>query len=147
MVTASADQTARVWDAATGKQIAQLSGHQGAVFSATFSPDSQRVVTASGDQTARVWDAATGQMIAQLSGHQRAVGSVAFSPDGQRVVTASADGTARVWPIRWLTQYRGRRLAEAVCKEKLVGANLLTADDEVAVSLIRGRQGENVCER
>jgi WD40 repeat protein len=147
VVTASADRTARVWDAATGKQIAQLSGHQGAVFSATFSPDGQRVVTASADQTARVWDAATGQMIAQLSGHQRAVGSVAFSPDGQRVVTASADGTARVWPIRWLTQYRGRRLAEAVCKEKLVGANLLTADDEVAVSLIRGRQGENVCER
>ncbi|TDN61159.1 WD40 repeat protein [Paraburkholderia sp. BL10I2N1] len=145
VVTASADRTARVWNAATGKQITQLSGHRGAVGSAAFSPDGQRVVTASADQTARVWDAATGQVIAQLSGHQGAVGSAAFSPDGQRVVTASADQTARVWPIRWLTRNRGRSLAEAVCNEKLVGANLLTADDEAATPLIRGRQGENVC--
>jgi len=40
---------------------------------------------------------------------------------------------------------RGRSLAEAVCKERLVGANLLTTEDEAALSLIRGRKGENVC--
>ena len=61
-------------------------------------------------------------------------------------------GPGDIWdaakkPIRWLMQYQGRRLAETVCKEKLVGANLLTADDEAALSLIRGRQRENVCER
>ncbi|OUL79068.1 hypothetical protein CA603_33790 [Paraburkholderia hospita] len=144
-VTASDDKTARVWDAATGKQIAQLSGHKGSVGSAAFSPDGQRVVTCSVDGIARVWDAATGKQIAQLTAHQGSVYSAAFSPDGRRVVTAFEDKTAWVWPIRWLMQYRGRRLAEAVCKEKLVGANLLTADDEAILSLIRGRQGENVC--
>ncbi|WP_233847207.1 nSTAND1 domain-containing NTPase [Paraburkholderia sp. HD33-4] len=145
VVTASSDGTARVWDATTRQTIAPLTGHQGVVYSAAFSPDGRRVVTASSDRTARVWDATTGQMIALLSGHQGAVVSAAFSPDGQRVVTASRDATARVWSIRWLMQYRGRSLAEAVCKEKLVGANLLTADDEAALSLIRRRQGENVC--
>ena len=60
---------ARVWDAATRKTIAVLSGHEGLVGSAAFSPDGSRVVTASDDKTARVWDAATGSAIAVLSGH------------------------------------------------------------------------------
>jgi WD40 repeat protein len=46
-----------------------LSGHEGSVFSAEFSPDGTRIVTASADKTARIWDAATGKEIAVLRGH------------------------------------------------------------------------------
>jgi WD40 repeat protein len=56
-VTASSDQTARVWDVGSGKQISKLDGHTGRVVSAWFSADGQRIVTASDDHTARVWDA------------------------------------------------------------------------------------------
>ena len=66
IVTASSDNTARVWDAATGKAIVVLSGHEDGVISAAFSPDGSRIVTASWDQTARIWDAATGKAIAIL---------------------------------------------------------------------------------
>jgi len=56
--TASEDKTARIWDAATGKEIKVLRGHDGYVFSAGFSPDGVRIVTASSqDHTARIWDA------------------------------------------------------------------------------------------
>jgi dipeptidyl aminopeptidase/acylaminoacyl peptidase len=54
IVTASADTTARVWDAATGKPIAALAGHDDSVNRAAFSPDGARVVTASDDKTARL---------------------------------------------------------------------------------------------
>jgi WD40 repeat protein len=57
VVTASWDDTAQVWDAATGKPLTSALEHQGEVVSATFSPDGTRVVTASHDKTARVWDA------------------------------------------------------------------------------------------
>ena len=99
IVTASGDKTARLWDAATGKQIgAPLVGHEDAVCSAAFSPDGKRIVTASLDKTARLWDAATGKQIgAPLVGHEGAVLSAAFSPDGKRIVTASVDKTARLW--------------------------------------------------
>jgi hypothetical protein len=56
VVTASGDKTARLWDAATGKQVAVLRGHDDLVRSAAFSPDGSRVVTASEDKTARLWD-------------------------------------------------------------------------------------------
>ena len=70
MVTASYDKTARLWDAATGKEIAILEGHQDRLTGADFSPDGRTVVTASNDKTARLWDAATGKEIAILEGHQ-----------------------------------------------------------------------------
>ena len=65
-----ADKTARIWDAATGKEIAVLRGHDGSCTSAAFSPDGTRIVTASADKTARIWDAATGKEIAVLRGHE-----------------------------------------------------------------------------
>ncbi len=97
IVTASADNTARVWDAATGKEIAVLRGHAKAVKSAAFSRDGSRIVTASVDQTARIWDAATAKETAVLRGHTFSVESAAFSPNGSRVVTASSDNTGRIW--------------------------------------------------
>ena len=99
VVTASDDGTARLWDAATGKEIAVLRGHDKLVRRAAFSPDGTRVVTASNDNTARLWDAETGKEIVALRGHDDAVVSAAFSPDGTRVVTASNDNTARLWDV------------------------------------------------
>jgi WD40 repeat protein len=56
VVTASADRTARGWDARTGKPLTEPLAHQGKVTAAAFSADGTRVVTASDDRTARVWD-------------------------------------------------------------------------------------------
>lgn len=55
MVTASEDNTARLWDADSGAEVARPA-HDGRVNSALFSADGTRVVTASSDKTARVWD-------------------------------------------------------------------------------------------
>jgi WD40 repeat protein len=54
VLTASADGTARVWDAQTGQPLTLPLEHRGGVASAEFSPDGRRVLTASGE--ARLWD-------------------------------------------------------------------------------------------
>ena len=69
--------------------------HNGAVYSAAFSPDGQRIVSASEDKTARVSDARTAKEIARVT-HAGRVFSATFSRDGRRVATASEDKTARV---------------------------------------------------
>jgi WD40 repeat protein len=97
IVTASWDDTARVWDVATGTMNHELKGHKLIVNHAAFSPDGSLIVTASSDDTAWVWDVATGTMIHELKGHKDDVNYAVFSPDGSRIVTASSDKIARVW--------------------------------------------------
>jgi WD40 repeat protein len=56
VVTASWDNTARVWGKRNGAEVFTLKGHTGGVESASFSPDGSRIVTGSRDKTAKVWD-------------------------------------------------------------------------------------------
>lgn len=56
VVTASEDGTARVWEAASGRELAVLRGHTDAVTFVKFDHDGSRVLTASEDATARIWD-------------------------------------------------------------------------------------------
>jgi WD40 repeat protein len=99
VVTASEDNTARLWDPNTGKLLAVLRGHDHWLYAAAFSPDGNRIVTVSDDFTARLWDANTGEELVALHGHESVVVSAAFSPDGTKVVTSSWDKTARIWDV------------------------------------------------
>jgi WD40 repeat protein len=130
IVTASVDETARIWDAATDKEIVVLRGHEDVlgVRSAAFSPDGSRIITASGDKTARIWDAATGKEMVVLRGHNDGVQSAAFSPDGLRIVTASSDETARIWDVHFATMSTGHLVVE-VCMRQLRGPTKLSRDE------------------
>ena len=80
ILTASADKTAKLWDAASVQLTASFQ-HKDAVHDAAFSPDGARILTASADKTAKLWDTASGKQIASFE-HQDAVRGAAFSPDG-----------------------------------------------------------------
>jgi WD40 repeat protein/serine/threonine protein kinase len=97
LASASSDQTVKVWDAATGREMLTLKGHTDGVESVAFSTDGRRIASAGWDKTAKVWDAATGQETLTLQGHTDGVRSVAFSPDGKRLASTSNDATVKVW--------------------------------------------------
>jgi len=100
VVSASSDNTARVWDGRTGEPITPPLQHQGGVCWAQFSPDGLRVATCSWDKTARLWDSQTGKALTEPLRHGEVVQTVYFRPDGERLVTASDDGTVRIWDSR-----------------------------------------------
>ena len=69
IATASQDETARVWDAATGLQLAVLRGNDDGVNAVAFGLDGTTIATAGLDGTVRTWDAATGRQLSSLAGH------------------------------------------------------------------------------
>ncbi|HVS39802.1 MAG TPA: serine/threonine-protein kinase [Gemmataceae bacterium] len=95
VVTASWDKTARLWDAASGKELQRLT-HDREVQAASFSPDGHTVVTASFDGIACLWDVVSAKEMQRLW-HDGYVNAASFSPDGRTVLTASDDKTARLW--------------------------------------------------
>jgi|GEM_PF-526056 len=99
VVSASEDQTLRLWDATSGTELAILHGHGHWVTACTFSPDGTRIVSASRDKTLKLWDTATRTELTTLAGHSDAVTACAFSPDGTQVVSASEDRTLKLWDV------------------------------------------------
>ncbi len=97
LATASLDKTAKVWDAATGKELFTLCCHDDTIYALAVSPDGTRLATGSIDKTAKVWDAVTGQELLTLRGHTDYMRGIAFSPDGTRIATVNLDKTARIW--------------------------------------------------
>jgi len=129
---------AQLWDATSGTPVGEPMKHEGMVFSAQFSPDSQRVVTASADKTARLWDATSGKPLGEPMRHKDVINSAQFSPDGQRVVTASWDKTARLWDVVIVTDKDAREdvLLLAELAETTGGATLETLGHVEHLSLL-----------
>jgi WD40 repeat protein len=147
-VTASWDNTARLWDALSGKPISEPMWHGNTVTSVQFSPDGQRVVTASVN-TAQLWDAVSGQPIGEPMRHGARVGSAQFSRDGQRVVTASVDDTARLWdavsgqPIGEPMRHRDTVTSAQFSRD---GQRVVTASEDKTARLWDARSGKPIGE-
>ncbi len=99
LVSASTDQTIRVWEASTGQLKTTLRGHAGAVLSLALSADGKTLVSGSHDQTIRLWDLDSGELRTTLKGHTAPVWSVALSRDGKTLASASGDKTIRLWDL------------------------------------------------
>src|SRR5262245_1175769 len=97
LATGAADGKLRLWDLASGRELASFSGHSKLIRSIAFSPDGSRIASASEDHTVRMWDIATGQGLLTLNGHTDQVCSVAFSPDGKTLASGSFDHTVKLW--------------------------------------------------
>jgi WD40 repeat protein len=107
---------ARLWDAATGVEVAtHFVGHGDTVRAAAFSPDGRFLATGSADGTARLWDLTALQAAAPhrqrwLAGGFRNV-AVVFSPDGRRLAMPEpwqGWGRIHIWDLQ-----KGQEL---VCK-------------------------------
>ena len=86
-------------DLDSGEVVAEIKGHQDAVWRLGFSPDGRWLVTASLDTTAVIWEVETFQPQHRLVGHQGAVLEVAFDPTRAEVATGSDDETVKIWSL------------------------------------------------
>ncbi len=99
--TAGSDRTVRLWDAATGKELANLNESESLYTSLTFSPDGL-LLAATGGKIIRVWEVSNPMsplLIHTLEGHTGFVSRVAFDAEGKRLASSSQDETVRIWDL------------------------------------------------
>ena len=122
IVSASDDQTIRVWNWISRTCITVLTGHNHYVMSAAFHPKEDLVVSASLDQTVRVWDVSglkrkssgprnpmdggakpdlfgSNDAVVKyvLEGHDRGVNWAAFHPSLPLIVSGADDRQVKLW--------------------------------------------------
>lgn len=120
----------KLWDGATGAELATLTGHTDWVTACAFSPDGTQLVSASNDSTLRVWDLTAGQEPITPAGSEHSVNKCAFSPDGSRIVSGSDGGEALdLW-----NGMTGVRLARLVGHTMSVNACAFSPDGACIVS-------------
>ncbi len=98
-LSGSWDNTLKLWDLFTGKEMRTFSGHSDTVRSIAYTPDGKTALSGSSDKNLKLWDLATGEEIRTFSGHSWSITSVAVSPDGKTAVSGSIGGAVKVWEV------------------------------------------------
>lgn len=106
ILTASGDQTCKLWDIELGVVKTTYEDHEGDVMSVSILPsvDPNLFVSGSCDSVAKVWDVRTGKCTMTLRGHESDINSVCLFPDGKAFGTGSDDSTCRFFDIRACAQ-------------------------------------------
>jgi WD40 repeat protein len=97
VATASENGTAKLFDTATGAEVAGFSQER-SVNALALSADGRLLAIARDDNTARIFEILSQKEILKVQ-HGARVAAAAFSTNGQYVATGSGDGTARVFDI------------------------------------------------
>ena len=92
LATPSIDQTVRIWDLKSGKQIIQPLQHDGGPWHSVFSPDMMKLVTATDHNDIRVWDLNNGKLLNSPTNIGSDPGVVSFSQSGNRIRTLNKEG-------------------------------------------------------
>jgi WD40 repeat protein/serine/threonine protein kinase len=100
IATCGKDKTVRLWDAATGGQVALFDKHTNEVNHVSFSSDGRWLSSASDDGAVRIYDIAARREIHTLPGNGRPVYCAVFSPDNALLATGGKDRMVRLWDTK-----------------------------------------------
>jgi WD40 repeat protein/class 3 adenylate cyclase/two-component SAPR family response regulator len=96
ILTGGRSITAKLWDARTGLEIRQFTGHTKGIGEVHFSPDGKHIVTMSADNSTIKWNLATAQEVYRITTDPELPGA-AYSHDGKTIFTISGNNTIKQW--------------------------------------------------
>ncbi|MBM4073399.1 MAG: WD40 repeat domain-containing protein [Planctomycetes bacterium] len=95
------DKRIIIWNIATGKPLAVLTGHQQRIIAVHFSPDGKKIISASVEGDIKVWDAIKGKQIGELFGKIRDLSKAELSSDGKTLarLPGARDAAVNLWDV------------------------------------------------
>ena len=85
-----------VLEAATGRSVATLGGHERESAWVAFLPDGKLLVTSDFSHV-RLWDVAAGRELARVQAHTAWIYCVAVAPDGRTLASVGLDERVKLW--------------------------------------------------
>lgn len=135
IISGSQDNTIKLWDVASGRELKTLSGHSDVVSVVAYSPDGQTIISSSWDKTIKLWDAASGHELRSLKGHNYGITAMAVSSDGRTIVSGSCDiFNKSVNVIKLWDATSGRELSTFKRSNECVNALSFSPDGRTIVS-------------
>jgi WD40 repeat protein/predicted Ser/Thr protein kinase len=93
------DGDIRIWETATGKELAPIHDREMNARSLAISPDGKWFAQGKGNGRVNVYAVEQGTRLATLEGSSKEITAVAFSPDGKLLAASSSDGNVGVWAV------------------------------------------------
>jgi WD40 repeat protein len=84
VLSGASDNSIRLWEYESGKNIRTYEVHKGPVWSVAFRPDGDSFFSCSGDDKIRLWDTWTGDVLEKF---KEPSGSIIFNPSGDRFLS------------------------------------------------------------
>ncbi len=134
--TAGSDSKVRLWDVATGRELAAMAGHTGYCVSAVISPDGRWLATSGesyggedgkhDDQSVRVWDLATRKEHLAITRRHHYSGPIGFSDDSQTLAYVD-NRTLRLFDVASRSELRSTIRGEVASFAFAAGGRWLLA--------------------
>jgi len=98
-ISASSDDTLKIWDINSGACLRTFVGHKDSIYAIAITLDGKYVVSGSDDNTLKLWDIDSEDCLRTFVGHKGWVNSVVITRDGQYIISGSSDKTLKLWDL------------------------------------------------
>ena len=110
------DNEVRIWDANTKEILASLSGGEGFVYCAQFSPDS-KFIASGRSKGIDIWEIMNRKLLKKI-GDTLGIRSIVYSRDGKRILTGSEDGIVQIWEVATEKQLKKFKIANEISRAR-----------------------------
>lgn len=99
VVTASSDQTAKLWDVTTATELQSFNQHTGPLYCLAVSGDGRTLVTGAQDNTLRIWDLPLSHSVRQISEAGPGISDIVLSSDGKTLLAGCSDNSVKLFEL------------------------------------------------
>jgi WD40 repeat protein len=99
LVSISLDQTAKIWDIASGKLLHSTNLNFGKQLVPAIAPRGQPFLAGGTLKQVRLWNYQTGELLKTFEANDSSVAALAFTPDGKLLVIGTTKGVVRVMDV------------------------------------------------